>query len=403
MGASFLAIGGAIATTGDCAIAQITPDGTLGTESSVVTPGSGGVNVISGGATRGANLFHSFEQFSVPTGGPTYFDNALDVQNIIARVTGSSISNIDSLLRANASANLFLLNPNGIIFRPNASLNIGGSILGSTALSLNFADGTQFSVTAHPKTPLLSVSVPIGLQFGGNAGSILNQSQATNSSGEAVGLHVQPGKTLALVGGNVSLDGGSLNAPGGRVELGGTSAVGTVELRVDDSNLRLSFPDGLAQAEVSLDNGAKVSVRAGGGGSIAINAQNLNLAEGSGLLAGIDLGLGSVDSKAGDIEVNATGAINLSDESFIRNTVQPGAVGNGGGINITTGSLSVNNGAQISTSASASTFGLGDAGSVTINASGSVLTPVPEPSSTAGVLMFGVMGTGWMLRRKLKK
>lgn len=258
-------------------------------------------------------------------------------------------------------------------------------------------------MTAHPKTPLLSVSVPIGLQFGGNAGSILNQSQATNSSGEAVGLHVQPGKTLALVGGNVSLDGGSLNAPGGRVELGGTSAVGTVELRVDDSNLRLSFPDGLAQAEVSLDNGAKVSVRAGGGGSIAINAQNLNLAEGSGLLAGIDLGLGSVDSKAGDIEVNATGAINLSDESFIRNTVQPGAVGNGGGINITTGSLSVNNGAQISTSASASTFGLGDAGSVTINASGSVLTPVPEPSSTAGVLTFGVMGTGWMLRRKLKK
>lgn len=91
MGASFLAIGGAIATTGDCAIAQITPDGTLGTESSVVTPGSGGVNVISGGATRGANLFHSFEQFSVPTGGTTYFDNALDVQNIIARVTGSSI------------------------------------------------------------------------------------------------------------------------------------------------------------------------------------------------------------------------------------------------------------------------------------------------------------------------
>ncbi len=388
--ASLLAMGGAIATLSDCALAQVTPDGTLGAESSVVTPTNvNGIpsEQIDGGATRGANLFHSFEQFSVPTGGEAFFNNAASIQNIISRVTGGSISNIDGLLRANGTANLFLLNPNGIIFGPNASLNIGGSFVGSTASSLNFPDGNQFSATDPQAPPLLTVNVPLGLQYGGTAGSIVNQSRATNSSGELVGLQVLPGKTLSLVGGDVWLDGGRLQASGGRVELGGVAGAGTVGLNVDGSNLSLSYPASVQRADVSLTNGAIVDVAAGGGGSIAVNARNLDVSGGSTLSAGIGTGLGSVTSQAGDITLNATGTITVAGSSNIFNTVSSGAVGKGGDINILAESLSLDNALL-----GAFTSGQGDAGSISVRASDSV--SATNNSGFLSIVSSGAVGKG---------
>ena len=210
------------------AVAQVSADGSLST--SVTTSDSHNF-VIEGGDRAGGNLFHSFREFSVPTGGSASFNNAADVQNIFSRVTGGSISNIDGLIRANGTANLFLLNPAGIVFGPNAILNIGGSFVGSTADRLRFSDGTVFNATATSAAPLLTVSAPVGLQLGNNPGRI----QVNGAGNQEIvpttnfGLAVTPGHTLALVGGAVTFDGGIATAAAGRLEIGSV-AQGEVSL-----------------------------------------------------------------------------------------------------------------------------------------------------------------------------
>ncbi|NJR76791.1 MAG: filamentous hemagglutinin N-terminal domain-containing protein, partial [Scytonema sp. CRU_2_7] len=182
------------------------------------------------------------------------FNNATNIQNIISRVTGGSVSNIDGLIKALGNANLFLLNPAGIIFGPNAQLNIGGSFLGSTANSFIFDNGFEFSATNPEAPPLLTINIPIGLRFRDKPGSITTQS---------ANLEVPSGNSLTLVGGNVSLDKGKLTAPGGRIELGGLSVVGEVGLNENGS---LNFPnnvDNVARADVSVTNGTSIDVRAG--------------------------------------------------------------------------------------------------------------------------------------------
>ncbi|NJM74317.1 MAG: filamentous hemagglutinin N-terminal domain-containing protein [Scytonema sp. RU_4_4] len=332
---------------------QVTSDGTVST--TVTSPDGKNFN-INDGTTRGTNLFHSFKEFSVPTGGSANFNNATNIQNIINRVTGGSISNIDGLIKANGAANLFLLNPAGIVFGPNASLNIGGSFLGSTANSFIFDNGFEFSATDLQAPPLLTINIPIGLRYRDNPGSITTQSAF---------LQVPQGNFLALVGGNVSLDGAILYAPGGRIELGGLSATGTVGLNGDGS---LSFPVGVQRGDVALTNGAIAYVAGTGGGNIGINARNLDLSGESVLYAGIESDSGAVGSQAGDITLNATGNIKIVESSYVYTNVNSQAVGNGGNINITTDSLSLTDGAQLITN----TSGQGDAGNVSVQASGSV-------------------------------
>ena len=155
--ASVLAAQGAIASSPDCARAQITPDGTLGAEGSIITPNvnAGGLPAdrIDGGARRGANLFHSFREFNVGELQRVYFANPAGIENILSRVTGSSRSDILGTLGVvGGNANLFLINPNGIIFGPNARLDVGGSFVASTANAIQFGEQGFFSAT-NPEAP----------------------------------------------------------------------------------------------------------------------------------------------------------------------------------------------------------------------------------------------------------
>ena len=165
---------------GESLMAQITPDSTLGAEASVVTPdvviNNDLADQVEGGAIRGSNLFHSFRAFNVNTGQRVYFANPVGIENILSRVTGGNVSDIDGLLGVNGAANLFLLNPNGIIFGPNAELDIRGSFLASTADNFAFADGGEFSATNPQDGALLTMSAPLGVQFNiPSTGDIANE------------------------------------------------------------------------------------------------------------------------------------------------------------------------------------------------------------------------------------
>ncbi|MES1026675.1 filamentous hemagglutinin N-terminal domain-containing protein [Gloeocapsa sp. BRSZ] len=263
--------------------AQIIPDATLNNNSKVTVIDN--ADIITGGTVVGGNLFHSFEQFSVPTGKAAYFNNDLSIQNIISRVTGSSISNIDGILQANGTSNFFLINPNGITFGPNASLNIEGSFLASTANSLNFADGSQFNATKSQPMPLLTISVPVGLQFSTNPRPIqvngYGHSQLIfvavgspiyGSGQSSSGLKTSPGKTIALVGEPVTLDGGILTAPSGRVEIGSVAS-GLVNLSLADTGLFLNYDNIQDFKDIYLNNQALVDASGLINGNISLQGK----------------------------------------------------------------------------------------------------------------------------------
>jgi filamentous hemagglutinin family protein len=188
--------------TANVSQAQIVPDTTLPTNSTVTRTDN--IFSINGGTNAGNNIFHSFERFDVPTRTEAFFNNASNIENIFTRVTGGSVSNIDGVLRGNANANLFLINPNGIIFGANASLNIGGSFVGTTADAIGFGSGNIFSASStNQQQPLLTIN-PSALVFNQiNKQPIINRS--TNSG---TGLRVPANRSLLLVGSGISLEGG---------------------------------------------------------------------------------------------------------------------------------------------------------------------------------------------------
>ena len=225
---------------------QIRADNTLTIPTNVSTVDNQNF-AINDGTQLGNNLFHSFETFSVPTQGSAVFNSPANIANIISRVTGSQVSNIDGLIKTNGTdTNLFFLNRNGIVFGPDAELQVGGSFVASTAESLKFTNGAEFVSRGASLDPLLTISTPTGLQLGSTSGRIeVNDIGYTLISGiplkidSSPSLRVNPGRTLALIGSQIDFEGGIVAAPGGQVEIGSVRK-GTVAF---DDSWRFDYKD----------------------------------------------------------------------------------------------------------------------------------------------------------------
>ncbi|MBD2438800.1 S-layer family protein [Nostoc sp. FACHB-110] len=416
------------------AVAQtstIQVDNTLGTESSIFIPDAGSINnlpvdAIIGEAQRGQNLFHSFQQFNVSAGRGAYFLTDSGIQNILARVTGNNVSQILGTLGVfGSNANLFLINPNGIIFGENARLDVGGSFIGTTANAIGFGNQGLFSASqSNIPSPLLTINptaflfnqVPQGVianrAFGSELSNFLDIAELTNDLIDKIpgGLSVPEGQSLILLGGDVNLEHGEVGTFGGRVEIGGLSAPGTVGLNIDGGNFSLQFPQGIPRADVSLSNESTIYTFPNGG-DIAINARNLNLSGASEIDTALSSELSTLFSffsgqpfnrlnpGAGEININATNSVNLQNESFIGHVILGDTFNQGGGIRIATGSLNVqNSGIGIFSS------GQGNLGDVDIQASDPIsLNGVSgtDDSVISGIfvnLLPGAVGQGGDIR-----
>lgn len=401
-------------------IAQIIPDSTLGGSNSQVLPETiNGIpsDRLSGGAVRGSNLFHSFQEFNVNSGRGAYFDNPDGIANIFSRVTGNNPSNILGTLGVLGNANLFFINPKGIVFGPEARLDLRGSFFATTADSVVFDSGWEFSAS-NPEAPLLTVNLPIGLQFRENPGTIVNQSRVAAPANPLAGilplpifdnpgLAVEPGQTLGLIGGDIQLNGGNLAASSGQIILGSVASPGLVSFAPTPFGLSFNYENiqrfGQIQQNNSLVNtsgagGGKVDIRGGnvsisGGGiygltlanldgrGINMNAENFR-AEGGAQISTLALGSGA----GGDVNIRATDSVLIRGqgvENFQRtlaefatsgtfNPFNPllvllsgtSGTGNAGNITIKTGRIFLSNGVGVGSA----TLGVGNAGNIAIGA-----------------------------------
>lgn len=357
--------------------AQVMSDPSLGTN---VTALPGNNFVITGGRAAEGNLFHSFDRFSVPTGGSATFNlfGTRGISTIFSRVTGGMASNIDGRIfatldgRTPAPVNLFLLNPSGVVFGANAQLIIGGSFVGTTASSIRFADGFELDATSTTP-PVLTVSAPVGLQFGQNSSSIqvqgaghqlASQSPLPNGGGEnpalfpylptsfsLSGLRVAPGRTLALVGGDVALNGGIVAAAGGRVEIGSVGA-GQVGITSTPQGFLLDYSGASSLRNVEMNQRSLVDAgwlldQSRSAGSIQIQGNNIRLSEGSvvlsqnrGLLPGGDVTVRAADR----LELIGTNATETISSGIISET---SGLGSNSPLNVSARGLVIQNGGII--------------------------------------------------------
>jgi len=319
--------------------AQVVLDGKFGTSGALSGPN---YTVTAGmGATRGNNLFQSFSQFDLKAGDVATFTGPANIQNILSRVTGGSPSSIDGTIRSEIpGANFFLINPSGIVFGPNASVDVSGSFAASTANYLKLADGARFVAALDADDSGLSTAPVSAFGFlGASPGSIAVQKST---------IKVPAGKKISLIGGDLTLDGGSAKAPQGRINVASVQSAG--EIPVDPGTLNAAqfsaaFPK---QGQISLQNMAQLDASGEGGGRIIIRGGRLTV-DSSTIQANTT---GSSDGRG--IDVAVMNDLTLANSGQIKSVSTTGR-GAGGNINVTAQSISLNGGGQVDQNSSPST------------------------------------------------
>ncbi|EGJ29701.1 MULTISPECIES: filamentous hemagglutinin N-terminal domain-containing protein [Moorena] len=349
-----LAISGAYAFSVNQANAQITPDATLPQgERSLLDLGSGEVNgkivdLIKGGAIRDINLFHSFLEFNVSDGQRVYFANPAGIENILSRVTGANPSNIFGTLGVNGGANLFLINPKGILFGENAKLDVSGSFVGTTADGIGFGNRGVFSASnPEPPSPLLTVN-PNVFFFNQIPGKITSQAKLEKLAVD----------NLLLLGGDIEVskkenskeDSKISTNQGGNILLAGLGAPGQVALTQEGDKLGLEFPDGVKKGNVVIkDSAIETSVAKDSdvdGGEIRIIADSIEVENSENNRdRGIFTKTENNGKKSGDISISADESVLIKSTARKERqgifTITEDEGGEGGKITIDAGSLTV--------------------------------------------------------------
>ena len=380
-------------------LAQIVPDTTLSPsgiptdQNSIVNPTAivdeSPATLIEGGALRSSNLFHSFQEFNVQANQRVYFADPSGVDNIFTRVTGGSASGIFGTLGVDGAANLFLLNPNGVIFGENAQLDIDGSFVTTTAESVDFGGGKLFSANNPQTVPLLTVNTPIGLQYGSATAEVRVEGTGsqvffnfetglTDKRFRPFGLTVPAGQTLALLGGEVTVDGGNLTSAGGNIELAAVTtgylplsdgSSGYLPFQLVDNISTVNLPAGTLLGDLLVTGGGSLEASGDPAGNVRLLANNIEFNEGATLFMDT---LGSADG--GSLQAFAPESITLYGfgdtglDPFYSTTwstlVPVDGTGRGADVSVNTGSFQLLNGGFLLTE----TNGTGNAGNVTIQA-----------------------------------
>ena len=325
---------------------NISTDGSVGPKGTLLGPNY--IIPAQLGQTRGSNLFHSFSTFSVLGGESANFTGPTTVQSIFSRVTGGSVSNINGLLTSTIpGVNLFLLNPAGVLFGPNASVNIGGSFRVSTADYIRFIDGYKFSTTLGADGNFTSAPYA-AFGFLGPTAAPITFDRST--------IEVKPGQTLAVVGGNITLNGPAANgenmlqAKSGEVHVVSVASAGEVPIVVPPGPGALPMNQFTNLGTITLTNNARIAApptdgNLTPGGRILMRGGKLVLDQGSAVFASTG---GNLDAPPVAMDIQMREAVVLDNGSALSATNVEGT-GNGGDMLLSAASVELKNNSSLNT------------------------------------------------------